>query len=105
MGNRVDSTARETQIPGETPWSPIIVLVVALLFWAITNHWIAEDRRLFEFPHESALLATVIALMTSIAFYAVRRTRLSRICLGIGAVCLVVAVILWWELMTNSFGG
>ena len=105
MAKGMDSTAREIQIPSEAPKAPIIVLGIAIVFWAITNHWIAEDRELFEFPHELALLATVVALTASIAFYSVRRNRLSLICLGVGASCLVVAVVLWWLLWTTSFGG
>jgi len=105
QGKGLDSTTRENQRPRRLPRVAIVVLGITFAFWIITNHWIAEDRELFEFPHESALLATVLALIASIVFWRVGRIQLSKLCLGIGTAGLIVAVVLWWELWTNSFGG
>ena len=99
----MDSIAHENRSLRAPAWAPVILLGIAVVFWLITNHWIAEDRRLFEFPHESVLLATVIALTVSIAFSAFGRVRLSRLCLGVGVVSLVVAVVLWYGLMIGSY--
>lgn len=101
--NGMDSIAREDRPPKKPARASLILLGITLVFWLITNHWIAEDRRLFEFPHESVLLATVVALTVSIAFSAYGRVRLSRLCLGVGAVSLVVAVVLWYGLMIGSY--
>lgn len=84
------------------PRVPFTVLVIALAFWAITNNWIADDRRLFEFAHEWALLACVVSLGASVGLYEVGKVQLSRVSLWIGALCLVVAAVLWWQLLIGS---
>lgn len=81
----------------------VILLGITVVFWMLTNSWIAEDRHLFDFAHEFWLLATILVLLLSMAFSVVDRGRLSLLCLGLGAACLAVAAILWYWQMIRSY--
>jgi protein-S-isoprenylcysteine O-methyltransferase Ste14 len=98
------SIERREQSSWDTPKAPLVLLGITAAFWIVTNNWIAEDRRLFEFPHEWALLFTVMILIGSIAFWAIECVKWSRACLWIGAIGFVISAVLWWLLWTEDFG-
>jgi len=99
----MNSKAHGNHSPRKPAWTPVILLGFTLLFWLITFNWLSADYEPFTSHYESMLLATVVALTVAIAFSTLGRVQLSRLCLSIGIVGLVVSVALWYKGMVMSF--
>jgi len=99
----MNSKAQGNHSRRKPAWAPVILLGFTLLFWLITFNWHPGDYEPFTFPFESLLFATVVALTVAIAFSTLGRVQLSRLCLSIGIVGLVVSVALWYKDMITGF--
>jgi small-conductance mechanosensitive channel len=99
----MNSKTQGNHSPRRPAWALVIVFGFTLLFWLITFSWHSADYEPFTYPFESMLLATVVALTVAIAFSTLGRVQLSRLCLGIGIVGLVVSAALWYKGMITGY--